>query len=136
MQHPALLNDLTFKQTAQNDLGAISFLFTHYSAWDRNFMWMPYCSGSVTASPESVITSMAGFEALDGCGSAKHCPARRPGSISATRSWERVSNDRVVGVRAVSSFSAISRHNWVACHTVSGQCETESCAARGIVGNP
>jgi hypothetical protein len=28
------------------------------------------------------------------------------------------SNDRVVVVRAVSSFSAISRHNWVACRVV------------------
>jgi hypothetical protein len=48
----------------------------------------------------------------------------------------RVSNDRVLGVRVVSGFSAIFRHNLVACHTLSGQCEAESCAARGIIGSP
>src|ERR1700733_1140864 len=58
-----------------------------------------------------------------------------PGT-SATRSWVIGSKDRVVGVRVVSSFSAIFRHNRVACHKVGGQCETESCAARGIVRGP
>jgi hypothetical protein len=60
--------------------------------------------------PESVFTSMAGVETMNVL--APRSTVLLDARISVTRSCVRVSNDRVVGVRAIiSSFSGISRYN-------------------------